>query len=356
MSHLTENEQQFMKEFLKLMSDENVQALMSTVTRRMVKADSREACVEAILLHSASLDEFLKRQKVTKENLFKYLNERKISVPNTDKAALELQIKELVSKGSLNHAPTHRSTGKDVVPTSPWGVAEHVNNPIAPMQITNHHPFGDQNLPSAAQLYLAATSATKITVQERVTTTTYSQVSGVSIFSSMPEPVPRDSAIISEFANWFYKRVNQPGGLVPDDFWPDANINLIVKRKADSDYKAAQGGANVSALLNQILVEHQLFLNPNTSPEGIWGRGNVSGLLLVLVCGTLHQRPAATRPTLSVCDSPLGVFENLFLLAQDPCAEDNWKIKTLEVILRSNPHIQQPPTVADSELAKTIRL
>lgn len=112
-----------------------------------------------------------------------------------------------------------------------------------------------------------------------------------------------------------------------------------------------------SALLNQTLEEHQLFLNPNTGPQGIWGRGNVGGLLLVLVCGTLHQRPAATqRPALAVFDSPLGVFENLFLLAQDPFAEDNWKIKTLEVILRSNPHIQQPPTIADSELAKTIRL
>lgn len=95
------------------------------------------------------------------------------------------------------------------------------------------------------QLYLAATSATKITVQERVTTATYSQVSGMSIFSSMPEPVPRDSAIIEEFAKWFYNRVNQPGGLVPEDFWPDANINLIVKRKTDSDYKAAQGGKDV---------------------------------------------------------------------------------------------------------------
>lgn len=342
MSHLSENEQNFIREFLKLMSDENVKALMSTVTRRMVKEDSREACIDAIILHSASLDEFLKRQKVTKENLFKFLNERKVSVPNTDKAALELQIKDLVNRGSLTHVPAHRTHGKQDVASS-WAVAQ--NTPNAAMQLTNNQPFGDQYLPTAAQMYLAAT---KITVQERVTTTTYSQVSG-SIFSSMPEPMPRDTAIINEFANWFYKRVNQPGGLVPEDFWPDANMNLIVKRKTDSDYNSAQGQTNVASLLNQCLEEFQLFLNPNTSPQGIWGRGNVGGLLLVLVCGTLHQRPTANQP-------PMGLFENLFLLAQDPFAEDNWKIKTLEVILRSNPHIQQPPTIADSELAKTIRL
>lgn len=111
-------------------------------------------------------------------------------------------------------------------------------------------------------------------------------------------------------------------------------------------------------LLNQILEEHQLYLHPNTSSQGIWGKGNVGGLLLVLVCGTLHQRPPVMHRhsgafEMNTC---LGMFENLFLLAQDPFAEDNWKIKTLEVILRSNPHIQQLPTIADSELAKTIRL
>lgn len=111
------------------------------------------ACIEAILLHSSSLDEFLKRQKVTKENLFKYLNERKISVPNTDKAALEIQIKELVLRGTLNHVTAHRSPMKqDVVPASPWAMAGHGNNQNAAISLTSHHPFGDQQLPSAAQV------------------------------------------------------------------------------------------------------------------------------------------------------------------------------------------------------------
>lgn len=110
-------------------------------------------------------------------------------------------------------------------------------------------------------------------------------------------------------------------------------------------------------LLNQTLEEHQLYLNPNTSSQGLWGRGNEGGLLLVLVCGTLHQRPPVHQRSASSCEvNCLGTFENLFLLAQDPCAADNWKIKTLEVILRSNPHTQQPPTIHDSELAKTIKL
>ncbi|KAK3930834.1 hypothetical protein KUF71_024191 [Frankliniella fusca] len=361
MSGLNENEKAFIREFLKLMTDDAVRALASTVTRKMVKADTRRACVDAIVLHSTSLDEFLKRQKVTKENLFKYLNQRKISVPNTDKAALEQQIKDLISGQSLGlSSPLQSPVRQSSVPSSPWDSADQNSSlpmPAASNQPSSAHlPFADLHLPSAAQLYLAAASATRVTIQERVTTTTYTQMSGASLFASMPDPDPRDSAIIIEFAKWFYGRVNQPGGLAAEDFWPDANMYLIVKRKTDADHKKAQGGINAARLLHQILEEHQLYLNPNTSAQGIWGRGNVGGLLLVLVCGTLHQRvPIQQRPGIELGHC-LGMFENLFLLAQDPFAENNWKIKTLEVILRSNPLMQQLPTLADSELAKTIRL
>lgn len=368
MSSLNENERAFIRDFLKLMSDDAVRALAATVTRRMVKVEARKACIDAIILHSTSLDEFLKRQKVTKENLFKYLNQRKISVPNTDKAALELQIKELVNGVNMPpiHTPTIQSLVKqDMVPASSWSAAEPCNSQGTMMPVTNQQgppntSLPELQLPSAAQLYLAATSTTRVTVEERVISRTYTQTTGINILAGMPQPDPRDSAIISEFAKWFYTRVNQPGGLVPEDFWPDANINMILKRRTDADHKAAQGGSNTSRLLNEVLEQHQLYLHPNTSSEGIWGTGKGGGLLLVLVCGTLHQRPPATFRHIgsfdigNVLGPSLGSFENLFLLAQDPFAEDNWKIKTLEVILRSNPHISQVPTIADSELAKTM--
>jgi len=98
--------------------------------------------------------------------------------------------------------------------------------------------------------------------------------------------------------------------------------------------------------INGTLEEHQLFLHPNLSTEGVWGRSNANGLLLVLVCGTLHHRTA---------HQCLGVFENLFLLAQDPFAADNWKIKSLEAILRSRPQVHQPLTIQESELALTLQ-
>lgn len=41
MSSLSESEKLFIRDFLKLMNDDAVQALASTVTRRMVKADTR---------------------------------------------------------------------------------------------------------------------------------------------------------------------------------------------------------------------------------------------------------------------------------------------------------------------------
>lgn len=42
MSGLNENEKRFLRDFLKFMSDDSVSALAATVTRRMIKADTRE--------------------------------------------------------------------------------------------------------------------------------------------------------------------------------------------------------------------------------------------------------------------------------------------------------------------------
>lgn len=64
-----------------------------------------------------------------------------------------------------------------------------------------------------------------------------------------PNPDPRDVAITNEFAKWFYTRVNQPGGLLPEDFWLDANLNLTVKRRNEADTKAVQGGPNVVSMI-----------------------------------------------------------------------------------------------------------
>ena len=116
------------------------------------------ACVDAIILHSSSLDEFLKRQKVTKENLFRYLNERKISVPNTDKAALEMQIKGLMSGGSgqLSQSPSAHSIVKQnlLTPGTSWTVPEPSYNPSnLTMTLPPSQPqFPEFQMPGAAQV------------------------------------------------------------------------------------------------------------------------------------------------------------------------------------------------------------
>lgn len=105
-----------------------------------------------------TLDEFLKRQKVTKENLFRYLNERKISVPNTDKAALEMQIKDLINGGSgqVSHSPNAQMVVKqDLLPQATvWTVAEPTCNPSPELSTLppSQPQLPDFQMPGAAQV------------------------------------------------------------------------------------------------------------------------------------------------------------------------------------------------------------
>lgn len=84
---------------------------------------------------------------------------RKISVPNTDKAALELQIKELVNGGNMaqiQSAVIQSPVKQALVAASSWPVAEQSNSSGTTMPFTNQQtsntPFGDLHLPSAAQV------------------------------------------------------------------------------------------------------------------------------------------------------------------------------------------------------------
>ena len=84
---------------------------------------------------------------------------------------------------------------------------------------------------------------------------------------------------------------------------------------------------------------HRLTCNPNLCEEGVRGRLEAHGLVLVLVCGTLHTSS-------NVC----GVFEQVFWLVRDPGAQNNWKIKNTEARLVAG-EVQQQPKLTSSSLA-----
>lgn len=78
-----------------------------------------------------------------------------------------------------------------------------------------------------------------------------------------------------------------------------------------SKHEIQNSAADVVQMICNTKACHSLYFNPNLSHEGVQGRRDVHGLVMGLVCGTLHQQ-----------DRCVGVLEQLFGLVRDPSADN----------------------------------
>lgn len=149
--------------------------------------------------------------------------------------------------------------------------------------------------------------------------------------------------LAEQFANWFYTQMNS-GGVEPLHFFNDATLKLSLISNDDCDNTFIKDDPEeISNVLQRVKFQHNLYFNPNFSKEGIQGRIDPHGLVMVLACGTLH-----IQETMS------GVFEQIFALARDPFCDNNWKIKHTQLNLRSNGGVMNQPKLCDSELTSEL--
>ena len=84
---LSEKEKHGISELLARMSNKDLTSLAQTVTSRLIVPETTSEAVSAILLHTEKPIDLLRRRKVKKELLFKYLNAKKVPVePSADKS------------------------------------------------------------------------------------------------------------------------------------------------------------------------------------------------------------------------------------------------------------------------------
>lgn len=149
--------------------------------------------------------------------------------------------------------------------------------------------------------------------------------------------------LAEHFAQWFYTQMNTE--VVEDvHFFSDAKFKLSMISNNDCDNTLVENDPQeISNALQKVKVQNNLFFNPNFTNEGVQGRMDPHGLVMVLVCGTLH-----------VQETIVGVFEQTFALARDPFSDNNWKIKSTELILRSKSNVVNQPRLCDSELTSDL--
>ncbi|CAH1992580.1 unnamed protein product [Acanthoscelides obtectus] len=116
------------------------------------------------------------------------------------------------------------------------------------------------------------------------------------------------SQLADQFAKWFYTMLNSDEGVGTEHFYANAKLKIAIVTDEGCDLKEVED--------NPEKLQHQLYFNPNFTNEGIQGRIDPHGLVMVFTCGTLHVK-----------DAIVGVFEQVFSLARDPFCDNNWTIK-----------------------------
>ncbi|XP_062862468.1 uncharacterized protein C3orf38 homolog [Trichomycterus rosablanca] len=101
MSVVSGSEQEGCRKLLNLLPVDDLLALNDTVTNRLIAVESSKEAIEAIIAYSQSAEELLKRKKVHRDVIFKYLSTEGVTVPpNSEKHQLVKRTLELWSSGN----------------------------------------------------------------------------------------------------------------------------------------------------------------------------------------------------------------------------------------------------------------
>lgn len=267
LSHL---ESEGCRNLLGLLDNDEIMALCDTVTNRLVQPVDRQDAIHAILVYSQNVEELLRRKKVHREVIFKYLAKQGVVVPPTaEKHNLIQYAKDYWAKQS----PKLKDTAEPVTKTE--------------------------------DIQLFKQQAKEDKEAEKVD------------FRRLGE----------EFCHWFFELLNSQNPFLgppqddwgPQHFWHDAKLRFYynTSEQNTTDY---QGAEIVSLRLLSLVKEEFLFLSPNLDSQGLKCASSPHGLVMVGVAGTVHRG-----------NSCLGIFEQIFGLIRSPFVENTWKIKFINL-------------------------
>ncbi|KFQ64814.1 Uncharacterized protein C3orf38, partial [Phaethon lepturus] len=189
--------------------------------------------IHAILVYSQSVEELLKRRKVCREIIFKYLAAQKIPVPpSSEKQLLIDRVKQYWS-GQLR---THALESGERKPN----IESHGQRQKSPQDDIHH--LGEQ------------------------------------------------------FCQWFFELLNSqhPLGVKseerwgPQHFWEDAKMKFCYNT-LEKNMEEYVGAEMVSLRLLSLVKEEYLLFNPNLHASGLKCAMSPHGLVLVAVAGTVHR-------------------------------------------------------------------
>ena len=318
---LTEAEKYGISELLSRLSVSDLQSLAQTVTSKLLVPETSSEAITAIILHTDKAVDLLKRKKIKKEILFKYLHFKRVPIEAVaDKSVHVSRVLEVWGTAQCGDMTVMDENSLDLPPA-----------PV-PSRNTSHTSLCSLDLSvSRDQLYIrglelrrSGSSTSIMNCDENSSSsfsfTDHTVTNSISVLSSGHADTvtcPASSCSLSKvqcqemansFVRWYYHLLNTQVDTDTLDwssshFWPDASARVSLYNQSGELQECLEvlnNSEDVSRLLVTVLRDHKLKFNPNMCEEGVRGKLSPHGLVMVLACGTLHNQH-------SVC----GVFEQV---------------------------------------------
>lgn len=134
---------------------------------------------------------------------------------------------------------------------------------------------------------------------------------------------------IEVFAKSFYDLLNNfdvPGKQQLDSryFYENCTMAMRILGGSEEVNENCENSSSTLQCLYDIKKEHQLFFSPSID-NGLKWKKEHHGMIKVHIGGTLHQGVGRI----------VGVFEQQFILREDPQAESTWKILNTNLMMKS---------------------
>jgi len=339
---LTEKEKHGISELLGTMAMVDLQSLAQTVTSRLLVPENSMEAIQAIILHTDKASDLLKRRKMKKELLFKYLHYKRIPIEAvSDKSVHITRVLEVWESLDSQDSFTVMDSDNSLDGPPPSRNTSHTS--LCSLD-TSREAWSRVDTFDQLRREGATTSIMNCEENRRDHLVSAPTYSGMTTSPSLSLSQCQEMA--NSFVRWYYQLLNTSVESDTTDwnsshFWPDASAKVSLMTETGEMVEGMEvlhNAGEVSTMLLQVFRKHRLKCNPNMCEEGVRGKLSPHGLVMVLACGTLHNQHSAC-----------GVFEQVFGLIRDPGADNNWKIKQTEARLVGG-QVGEVPSIASSKL------
>lgn len=246
-------------------------SLLSTITSGIVKSKSSEESIELIVKYCKDAFDVLKRQKVAKADLFKYLKDQNIDIsPKSDKGDM--------IQACLKLWQASPATEKQLAEFKDWEMADADD-------------FGDET------------------------------------FVSSPRPLSpgRLGDMGRTFMVWFYDLLKNYKDIYQfniSHFWPDCTLDLETSDPKDQENKkltSIRGNNSVYEYIYAEIDKTKILFVPNhfNFPQTTLTN---TGSVIIEIEGFIHRY-----------SFPVGIFRHNFGLIEDPSSDQTWRIKFIQM-------------------------